>query len=196
MTKKTKITFFITFLLNMNCLIHKTSLLDQNFTFNEGNNNRRCLLLNKVSIIESDGEMKDILESLMRSNIKILLENSKSFQEVIYYSNVSISKDCYLIDIDFFEYENELTVHPNYFPLSIVTLTFYIWFGGPIVTYESKIKMNISVSNSENIKIKSESFEVNYNINDNIYNGWFSRREVPRLKSKFILESILKTIPQ
>jgi len=37
-----------------------------------------------------------------------------------------------VLSYQFDRYELERQVHPAYFPLALVTFTFYIWFGGPI----------------------------------------------------------------
>jgi hypothetical protein len=124
----------------------------------------------------------------------LLLENSKLFDSVLYYNEHQLIKNSVILDFKFKEYENTLNVDPYYFPLSIATLTLYIWFGGRIGYFESKIELELhSLDNSNGVEI-SQIFREENVISDNIYNIWKSRRSIPQIKSKLLLNSVIEVL--
>jgi len=96
--------------------------------------------------------------------------------------------------IKFKKYENNLYLHPLYFPLSMITLTLYIWIGGTIVVHESDIDMQVDIYDNKYNLITSNEYNLKFKLNENIYNKSIPNREIPKLKSIFILNSITSSL--
>ncbi|WP_246834929.1 hypothetical protein [Leptospira kanakyensis] len=175
-----------------NCLNHKSSLLDQHFKIKDTHYRNINLFIRKIEISKVDDDLKSLQEETIKSNIKILLEQSNLFKSVNYYSNFLNDENAIIVDLDFYQYDNHLRIDPLYFPLSFLTLTLYIWFGGNIVNFESKIKLEINSYDKNNKLLASKIFREENIINDNIYNPWKSRRIIPEIKSNFILKSVIE----
>ncbi|EOQ94784.1 hypothetical protein LEP1GSC195_1389 [Leptospira wolbachii serovar Codice str. CDC] len=190
------ITTCFIFLILLNCLEHKSSLIDQKYKNSEINQIKKKIYIRNIEIISESGDLKTFQEQTIKSNIKNLLENSQEFESVAYYSDFPLANNSSIIDLKFLEYENKLQVDPYYFPLSLATLTLYIWFGGDIGNFDSKIKLELTTFNSQKKILAKKVFSDENIINDDIYDIWKSRREIPQLKSKFILNSIKEVLAQ
>ncbi len=188
------ITLSLTILLLINCLAHKSSLIDQNYRNSDFYQVKKKIYLRKIEILNEVGDLKVFQEQTLKSNIKNLLENSKEFESVAYYSDFNITGNSVIIDLKFLEYENSLKADPYFLPLSVATLTLYTWFGGTIGYFDSKIKLEMNTYDSSNKLLVSKVFNDKNIVSDNIYDIWKSRRLIPQLKSKFILNSIRESL--
>ncbi|TGK83287.1 hypothetical protein EHQ24_06700 [Leptospira noumeaensis] len=191
-----KITIIIVGLLTQFCLNQKSSLLNQNFKPPNSNQKELNIYIRNVELINEIGDYKNIQEETLKTNMKILLENTGIFKSVNYYSEYPISKNSILLDFKFIKYENTLKLDPLYIPLSIATFTLYIWLGGSIVNFESKIQLEVKSFDQNKQIIKSQLFEEENYIRDYIYEPWRSRRVIPEKKSKFILNSVIQATEQ
>lgn len=181
-------------ILTINCLAHKSSLLDQNYRDFKGNFQKRTLYIRNIEITNEQGNLKKIQEDTLKSNIRILLENSKLYDSVLYYNDHHLINNSVTLDFKFKEYENTLSVDPYYFPLSIATLSLYIWFGGTIGNFESKIELELHSFDNLNKAEITKIYKDENVISDNIYDIWKSRRSIPQIKSKFIIYSIFEVL--
>ena len=177
-----------------NCISIKSSLLDQNLFYEKKVLKQNSILVRNVRVFDNDENLKNAYEMTMKSNIKILLENSKLFKNVEYYSKFSSKFNSVIIDIKFKKYENNLYLHPFYFQLSMITLTLYIWIGGTIVVHESDIDMQVDIYDNKYNLITSNEYNLKFKLNENIYNKSIPNREIPKLKSIFILNSITSSL--
>ncbi|MBM9546641.1 hypothetical protein JWG40_06400 [Leptospira sp. 201903074] len=187
-----KITIIFAGLMIQSCLSQKSSLLNQNLKPSDVEQKDVNIYIRKVEIVNEIGDLKKIQEETLKTNIKILLENTKIFKSVHYYSEFPVPSNSILLDFKFLKYENTLKLDPLYIPLSIATLTLYIWLGGTIVNFDSKIQLEVnSFDNNRNL-IKSQVFEEENFIREFIYDPWRSRRIIPEKKTKFILNSVIQ----
>jgi hypothetical protein len=185
---------FLSGLMISNCISIKSSLLDQNLFYEKKVLKQNSILVRNVRVFDNDENLKNAYEMTMKSNIKILLENSKLFKNVEYYSKFSSKFNSVIIDIKFKKYENNLYLHPFYFQLSMITLTLYIWIGGTIVVHESDIDMQVDIYDNKYNLITSNEYNLKFKLNENIYNKSIPNREIPKLKSIFILNSITSSL--
>ncbi len=185
---------FLSGLMISNCISIKSSLLDQNLFYEKKVLKKNSILVRNVRVFDNDENLKNAYEMTMKSNIKILLENSKLFKNVEYYSKFSSKFNSVIIDIKFKKYENNLYLHPFYFQLSMITLTLYIWIGGTIVVHESDIDMQVDIYDTKYNLITSIEYNLKFKLNENIYNKSIPNKEIPKLKSIFILNSITSSL--
>lgn len=190
MIKKINIIFVA--LMFLSCLSQKSSLLNQEYKPSDIDQKDIIVYIRKVEIINEIGDLKKIQEDTLKTNIKILLENSKIFKSVYFYSEFPISKNSIFLDFKFIKYENTLKLDPLYIPLSIATLTLYIWLGGSIVNFDSKIQLEVNSFDHNKKLIQSQVFEEENYIREYIYVSWRSRRLIPEKKTKFILNSVIQ----
>jgi hypothetical protein len=70
-----------------------------------------------------------------------------------YFSRVNLlpgepARDEYVLSFDFDRYQVRRAVHPMYFPLALLTLTIYIWVGGPIYRDVAHYSASLSVADT------------------------------------------------
>ncbi|MDX1960455.1 MAG: hypothetical protein SFU98_17935 [Leptospiraceae bacterium] len=175
----------------INCItVHDLSLTNTKESKSEVNPIH--LVIKDVKITDYDDDEKTLYESYFKSNLKNSFEKSKSFHSVEFYKKGKQYINSRIIDIELIDYKNKVYIHPLYFPLSILTLTIYIWVGGPVITYKQNYKIKIDVYNEKLNKLNSTSNDFSFSKNQNIYNSQDRTEEVIHNRFKFVLESIQK----
>ncbi|EKR27626.1 hypothetical protein [Leptospira interrogans] len=115
-------------------------------------------------------------EKLTLSVIDYALK-SDYFKKVKYIGQKSPSdRNYHVLQISCDEYSERREPHLAYFPLAILTVTLYIWFGGPIHTDTSKYSCELNVQDSKQKIVFSDKKAISNEKNSNLYD---SRRYFP-----------------
>ncbi|WP_347989631.1 hypothetical protein [Methylomonas sp. AM2-LC] len=167
-------TFFSAFLLLSGCVsiptgttLNKPDPLQQSI--------QRNLWIGSVKITDENVVNKLAVQDSLRGNIK------NYFSQVAYFSSVNtlpgnLNGNDVQFNFQFSKYNQTRSVHPAYFPLAIGTLTFYIWFGGPIYVDSSDISGVLSCQDA----VGNQLFQVSSNIHDeHNVNIWSTEYSLP-----------------
>lgn len=187
-------TILILLLLVVNCMYHRSALLDSSGYSANGAVISEDIVLRKIELAGDTEYDRSLLEMTLKANLKNTLEETKMFKSVRYYNKNDKEGNTKIIDIKFSRFENQMKVHPLYFPLAMLTLSIYIWVGGPIVTYESNYAAEVNVYNEKSDLIKTINKQIEISENENIYNGWSSRRKRPEQRFYFIASAITDSL--
>ena len=112
-------------------------------------------------------QRREIEQSLTLS-IATYVEDAKYFSRVNRLPG-NPRPDEYVLYFDFSRYQMERTPHPAYFPLAILTLTIYIWVGGPIYVDKSTLAGELvvkAVSGATLVQV-SDSFADQHDVSFN-----------------------------
>lgn len=91
-----------------------------------------------VKIADDSVKNRPVVEDSLRGNISTYVQDAGYFLET---NNLpgKVADDDFVLDFRFDRYIEKRSTHPAYFPLALITMTFYIWFGGPIFVDESNL---------------------------------------------------------
>lgn len=157
--------FIVSFLfINCNTEIRRASFQYENKSFEKFSQQK--VLIRNIEFPSSD--TKELQEVVFKANLKRELSKEKYFNSVDYY-NEPLDKEAYILDIQFIKSYEDISVHPMYFPGAILTLTLYIWFGGPIVSNAVEDNLIVSVYNPKGQMQSQIKKELKYQENENFY---------------------------
>ncbi len=175
--------FCLNFLfLNCNIEIRRTSLNFENKSFDKISNQK--IRLRNIEYPQTD--TKEIMEVTFKANLKRTLVKNGFFRDVDYYQE-PLDKEAFILDIKFLKNYEDISIHPLYFPGSILTLTLYIWLGGPIGINKVEDEVSVSVFNPKGVLVSQVSKSLNYKENENIYSVF---RNYKDRRSELILNAI------
>lgn len=100
--------------------------------------------INTVKITDSSVSNPVVLEDSLRGNLKSYIQSAGYFRQFDSLPGKTAPDDL-VLNFHFDAYQQERSIHPAYFPLAIATLTFYIWFGGPIAVDKSYLSGNLEI---------------------------------------------------
>ncbi len=98
-----------------------------------------------ATITDPDSVQRREIEQSLTLSIATYVEEAKYFSRVNRLPGTP-RPDEYVLRFEFSRYRMERTPHPAYFPLAILTLTIYIWVGGPIYVDESTLTGELVVT--------------------------------------------------
>lgn len=103
--------------------------------------------LAKVEILDpSLTDKKEIVESSLTVAVQEFVREGKFFSDISLLPGRIGSEDV-LLNLQFHRYTQKRSPHPAYFPAAILTLTLYIWFGGPIFVDTSDLYGTATIRN-------------------------------------------------
>jgi hypothetical protein len=76
-------------------------------------------------------EDREAAETSMTLSLQKFLEETGVFTKIVVLP-ANVPSDGHVLHFEFKNYSVSRKAHPAYFPAAILTLTFYIWFNGPI----------------------------------------------------------------
>lgn len=100
--------------------------------------------IGSVKITDASVENPQALSDSLRGNLKTYIKDSGCFRQFDSLPGKTSAEDL-VLNFKFDRYEQKRSVHPAYFPLSIITMTMYIWFGGPISIDETNLSGSLEV---------------------------------------------------
>jgi hypothetical protein len=115
--------------------------------------------LRKVEIPDRSVANRATLEESLTLTILERLEQSGDFRAVNALPGKPGNHD-YVFRFQFDEYRLRRSIHPAYYPCAILTMTLYIWFGGPIANDTASIAGRLTVedaSGSPIVQVSSKS---------------------------------------
>ncbi len=115
--------------------------------------------LSRVEIADWSVDNKSRLEDSLTLNILEYMREGRYFAD----ANVLPGKpgrDDVVLRFRFDRYELRRSPHPAYFPGALLTLTLYIWVGGPIFTDRSDLAATLVVEDAGGARIASETSQV------------------------------------
>ena len=171
----------------LTCIQVKTYTLENPLELKKQFSSNKSISIRNVRI---EGSL--LMNEYFKGNLIRALNDSGEFINVESYSENS--KNNFVLDLKFNTYENELNVHPLYFPLALLTLTIYIWVGGPVIEYGNKMNYTIQIydPNLKLIKTKTKDFE--FKDWENIYSRFKLRREMPIYRFDEIKKTIRESL--
>jgi hypothetical protein len=104
-----------------------------------------------------------------------------------------VQQDDLIIRISFPKYSHYGQIDPWYFPLSLVTLTGYIWFGGNIVYDEFEYDCEIKIFDSAENLIYEKTKSIKARMKVNLYSGMSPRSSAVH-RTKALEESLDEAI--
>lgn len=99
----------------------------------------RTAWVHEVRITDPSVQSPKVLEGALQGNLADFVRETACFEDVQDFPGKVPPHDVTL-DFIFDRYSQKRTPHPAYFPAAILTMTLYIWFGGPI--YEDVANMS------------------------------------------------------
>jgi len=115
----------------------------------------------KADMLDPTVADRHSLENPLTLNILEYIREGKYFTDANLLPG-EMGQDDLVLHFQFDLYEQKRSVHPAYFPLALGTLTFYIWFGGPIYVDSSDLSGKLIVEDFSGSKI----LEVNSKIEE------------------------------
>jgi hypothetical protein len=100
--------------------------------------------LARVEIADPDVPGKALIEDSLTINVLEYLGEAGYFRTVNVLPGQVNAAD-YLLRLRFDRYRQQRAPHPAYFPGALLTLTLWIWFGGPIYTDTSDLAASLVV---------------------------------------------------
>lgn len=173
------------FSLRSNYYYTATFIQPNNVKFNKKIEKR--LLIRNINIKKgSSFDNREILEIFMKTNLKLLLENSNIFEDVSYYSEHNHYKNTKIIDFEFQEYSNKINPTSSLSPLSLLT---FGYFGEYPETFDNNIILKIQIYNSEySLENNSDyTFHESLGIRPQDKSAF---EKMPELRAKFIIDAI------
>jgi hypothetical protein len=108
--------------------------------------------LAKVSIQDPQLTNRDVVEESLTLAVLQYVGDAGYFARVNPLPGKPRAGD-YLLRIVVDRYRQERSVHPAYFPAAFFTLTFYIWFGGPIVRDSIDLAGTLTVETADGTRL-------------------------------------------
>jgi hypothetical protein len=148
------------------------------------------ILLEKINVLDSENIFgdKSAIEENLTLNLKNYLERGKYFEKVVLFTE----KDSYLENKSFQFYFDTYAIKRKpykwYFPLAIITLTMYIWFGGTITIDEVQMSGGLEVKDSKNNKVFITKKEIFEEREINLYSSEVSSPNSTSARGKFFFE--------
>lgn len=134
-----------------------------------------------------------VVEDSLRANIAVFL------QESVYFSVTStlpgkVNPEDLVLDFRFPRFWQERSVHPAYFPAALITLTFYIWFGGPVAVDEYELSGVLMVKDGTGKLLAESSTQVQERQNVSIYNDAAILPSGLAARTSVVQELVMKSI--
>jgi hypothetical protein len=119
-----------------------------------------------------DVSVKDrwVVEDSLRANIAVFLQESGYFLETSTLPG-KVGPEDILLDFRFPRFRQERSVHPAYFPGALITLTFYIWFGGPVSVDKYELSGVLSVKDGTGRLLVESTAQIEEKQNISIYSN-------------------------
>jgi hypothetical protein len=114
----------------------------------------RAAWIESVKIDDPKVPDASALEGSLSLSVKRYLEESQAFQRVGLLPG-EIGADDVVLRLEFQRYRQRRRPHPAYFPLAILTLTAYIWVGGPVYRDTSDLAARLEAKDREGRSLAS-----------------------------------------
>jgi len=120
----------------------------------------------KPAVIDAwkNSEDKNTAETSMTLSLQKFLEETGSFEQVSVLPGKIADRD-HVLNFRFKNFSVSRSAHPAYFPAAILTLTFYIWFNGPIYIDTININADLYVTDLAGKPVAEFSENINKEIN-------------------------------
>ncbi|MGH8592056.1 MAG: hypothetical protein ACREXX_22910 [Gammaproteobacteria bacterium] len=110
-----------------------------------------------------------VVEDSLRANIAVFLQESGYFLNTSTLPGMVNPEDL-VLDFRFSRFWQERSVHPAYFPAALITLTLYIWFGGPVHVDEYELSGSLTVKDGKGQILAESIAQAQDRQNISIYN--------------------------
>ncbi|PKA06503.1 hypothetical protein [Leptospira harrisiae] len=186
--KRQNILIKFLLVLGLNCNYHYSATFVLPKTENKVVTINKNILIRNVSIKDSNiFYYSEILTYPLKPNLKKLLENSNYFEKVSYYNKFDLEQNSKIIDFEFEIYKNKINPKLNLSPISILSFGYY---GGATNSYDSEIKLNILIYNTQNTLENKSNFTFSETLDIDPRNN-LAFEKMPELKAMFVLNSLL-----
>ncbi len=130
----------------------------------------RRVWLAGVKVVDPDipAEGRPVIEDALTVSLKEAMAKSGQFQEVRLLPGVPAGNDI-IFRLTMERYHATRRVHPAYFPLAILTLTVYIWAGGPVVVDRTEYAGTLTVERPDGSTQLTVTSELNSRKNISIW---------------------------
>jgi len=108
----------------------------------------RMAWIDHVKISDFSVDEKNVVENSLTINLLEYTREGNYFRAVNLLPG-ELGDDSVVLHFEFQSYEQKRSVHPAYFPLALLTLTLYIWFGGPIGVDSTRFFATLLVEDRE-----------------------------------------------
>lgn len=111
--------------------------------------------ISEVKVTDLRGDKRAAIEKRLGPNIRDFVDERGCFQEVHLISEKTgeAGKEDLFLNFVFDRYRSETGIHPLGIPLSLVTLTIYVWVGGPLWYDSSEFSATLNVEDVSGRKI-------------------------------------------
>ena len=128
-----------------------------------GSKTGKDVWLDRVSISDDrlSPEDKELLEVTLTRSIGSYLQDS-GVASTLVMPPLAPSPRALIFEFDFNRYHFDRKTHPAYFPLAVLTLTFYIWFNGPIFIDEVDYAASLNVIDSKGRSLFLDNYSLSH----------------------------------
>jgi hypothetical protein len=121
--------------------------------------------VHRVAIQDPEADASEKTEDALTLNLEKFLSDGRYFEDVALAPG-RMAEDDVALRFTFSRYRQTRSVHPAYFPGALLTLTLYIWFGGPIGKDSSDLEGHLVVEDAagELIAEGHSSLEDSHNV--------------------------------
>jgi len=144
-----------------------------------------------VKIADDSVKNRPVVEDSLRGNIMTYLQEGGYFLETSSLPG-KVAADDLVLDFRFDHYIQKRTPHPAYFPLALVTMTFYIWFGGPIFVDESSLSGVLEIHNGSGKSIGNVISQLHEEHNVSLWSPEYALPSGIKARTSLIQELISK----
>jgi hypothetical protein len=111
-------------------------------------------LIKGVTIADPDVDDRETQENSLTLNLVEFMRAGSYFGEVEIFPS-RMTEGSLLLHFSFDRFKQQRRVHPAYFPVSLLTATLYIWFGGPIVIDTAELSGRLSVEDVHGVLLST-----------------------------------------
>ena len=126
--------------------------------------------LSKVIMHDPSINYPNTVEESFTLNLLEYLGERKYFQNVSLLPG-KLEKEDFVLYLEFDHFQQRRAPHPAYFPAAILTLTLYIWFGGPIYVDSSDFSGRIKIEDFDGNQISEAEAKLKVENNVSIWSS-------------------------
>ena len=147
--------------------------------------------LEKVTISDPNIQENKDNEDNLTKDLFIYLEDARFFSKIRKFPG-DVKPGDLILHFDFNKYYNKRIIHPAYIPGALITLTLYIWFGGPVTIDTVDYSATLTIKDSHGSVISQSSSQMHEDYNVSLYSAKDS--ESSKARASIVNELLTKAL--
>ncbi len=141
----------------------------------------------KVEVTDTRARQAASLSDSLALSIRDYVDAGEYFRGVKMLPGRPATGD-YVLDFTFEEFYQRRRFHAAYFPAAILTLTLYIWFGGPIVVDTIDLAGTLQITGADGRLVATSTSSVQEKDNRSLYSDQYLTADITAERTRLIRE--------